>query len=279
MTLAFDVATSVGGISFGGASTNTFPNAHTPAGTPRGVIAFLVTDEDTDEVTSVTYGGDAMTELAASPMVQTLGAEHGVVHGFFLGTSIPTGTQSLACTVTDAGFVWGALCTVTAAADVEVADSSASEAASGATPATVLDLPNSGGTFSFEWTHVSDEWAIMAAAIREIGGNGDVFISGALWSGNENTGGPSQGAGQTVITEQDLGTSVAGWSYVTSLQSDPVGPAGPGNLGLHGALELSGLVLPVRRHDGGQYREYGVLRPYQNRHRPHTIGRKRVPDV
>jgi hypothetical protein len=52
----------------------------------------------------------------------------------------------------------------------------------------------------------------------------------------------------------------------------------PIELGLHGALELNGLVLPVRMQDGARYQEYRVLRPFQERHRPHVIGRKRVPD-
>lgn len=273
MTIAFDAATSLGLISAGGAGSTAFPNSHTPVGTPRGVLVFIVTEPDTDIITSVDYGGDTMTEVAT--FVQTAGSEHGVIQCFFLGASVPTGTQVVTPTYTAAGQIVGSCHTVTAADDTAISASASAEAASGSTATVNLPLPNSGGTYAFTWTLASDEWAIMAASVKEAGGD-DVFIAGALWCGNENTTPTNPGAGQTLINEFDIGAEVAGFSYVTDLQSDPEPP--PVELGLHGALELNGLVLPVRRHDGGQYREYGIIKPYQDRHRPHVIGRKRVPD-
>src|SRR3990167_6273577 len=79
-------------------ATGDFAFDHTPVGTPRGIIVFvLVNLAGTDEITGVTYGGDAMTEVANSPVLDTSG-ELGGAHCFFLGTSIPTGTQSVSVT-------------------------------------------------------------------------------------------------------------------------------------------------------------------------------------
>ncbi len=41
---------------------------HTPVGTPRGVQVFIVQDEsETDQVSTVTYDGDSLTENTGSP--------------------------------------------------------------------------------------------------------------------------------------------------------------------------------------------------------------------
>lgn len=101
-------------------------------------------------------------------------------------------------------------------------------------------------------------------------GNDGVGETTIIWSpatgGSEVAERFGNHAGSTPIHVWALGSAGGG------------GGGGAVDLGLHGALELSGLVLPVRRQDGRQYQEYGIIRPYQNRHRPHVIGRKRVPD-
>lgn len=51
-----------------------------------------------DGVNACTYGGVSMTEVSGSPVVKTA-TEALEVHAFFLGASIPTGVQTVQCTV------------------------------------------------------------------------------------------------------------------------------------------------------------------------------------
>ena len=85
------------------ASTNATPGTgdltwnHVPVGTPKGVIVGIVQYgvDRLDHVTGVTYGGVAMTEVSGSPRLAGVGTEASVVYTYFLGSSIPTGTQSV----------------------------------------------------------------------------------------------------------------------------------------------------------------------------------------
>jgi hypothetical protein len=79
--------------------TGTLSWTHTPVGTPRGILVFVsqITGS-TDEVTSVTYGGVAMSEISGSPLLHvnpTHGDEAGAVYAYFLGSGIPTGAQTV----------------------------------------------------------------------------------------------------------------------------------------------------------------------------------------
>jgi len=99
MPVAFDAVTIFPATE----ATGNFSETHTPAGTPRGVIV-LINQEETvgsDEVTSVTYGGMPLTEVPLSPVINTQG-EGGVVYGYYLGSSVPAGAQTVAVNV-DAG--------------------------------------------------------------------------------------------------------------------------------------------------------------------------------
>ena len=98
-------------------------SAHTPTGTPAGVIVAVNTrylGTPADHVTGVTYGGvsltriDSASDTSGEPMREDL---------YFLGSGIPTGTQT--CTVTnasaDGNMAQSAiLMVVTAGADTEV---------------------------------------------------------------------------------------------------------------------------------------------------------------
>jgi hypothetical protein len=97
---------------------------HTPVGTPRGILVFVLQyATGSDDVTGVTYGGVAMTELGTSPLLHSTG-ETFSVYAYFLGTSIPTGAQSVAVTGT-ASNKCGVSYSVTANTDTKVENSSA----------------------------------------------------------------------------------------------------------------------------------------------------------
>jgi hypothetical protein len=91
VAVAYDAFSS----SAGGTGTQSW--THTPVGTPRGVIVFVVMFNGVDEISTVTYGGTSMTEVTGSPNLLT-GGEAGGVHCFYLGSSIPTGAQTVVAT-------------------------------------------------------------------------------------------------------------------------------------------------------------------------------------
>lgn len=108
MAVAKDAVTTSGLTSF----------THTPVGTPAGVLVGIVMANAADVVTGVTYGGVAMTEVANSPLVAS-GAEGGTCYGYILGSSVPTGAQTVAVSVTT-GTPRTIVQTVTAAANTEI---------------------------------------------------------------------------------------------------------------------------------------------------------------
>lgn len=116
MAVAFDAATE--SARTGTTDPHTF--THTPTGTPRGVILTAVNgNASTDFITSVTYGGVAMGEVLQATDTVT---EPGNAQIWFLGSSIPTGQQTVSidltsATTTDIHFV---CITVTASADTYV---------------------------------------------------------------------------------------------------------------------------------------------------------------
>jgi len=97
--------------------------AYTPTGTPRAIILGIVHGvSSTDHVVTVTYGGVSMTEVIRATDTAT---EPGAAEIWFLGSAIPTGTQTISvdlasATTDDIHFV---VASMTAAADTEVIDS------------------------------------------------------------------------------------------------------------------------------------------------------------
>jgi hypothetical protein len=99
-------------------TSNLASYTHTPVGTPRGVLVMIPNESATDQVTGVTYGGVAMTEIALSPLLAS-GAEGGSCYGYFLGSSVPTGAQTVAATIS-VGSPHIITMTVTADTDTEI---------------------------------------------------------------------------------------------------------------------------------------------------------------
>lgn len=95
MAVAFDAATT----SFRAASAgDPWAFNHTPSGTPRGVVLCYAQQlAETDFVSSVTYGGVAMTPVVAA---ENGAGDEGRAAIFFLGASVPTGTQSVSIDLT-----------------------------------------------------------------------------------------------------------------------------------------------------------------------------------
>lgn len=121
MTVAHDAATESIRASSGG---DPYAFDHTPVGTPRGVVAVAIQNTSPDSVVGVTYGGVAMTRVTNGFQVDTSG-EDLAAYLYFLGASIPTGTQSVSWNLsanlaTPMDFF---VATITAAGDTEVVDS------------------------------------------------------------------------------------------------------------------------------------------------------------
>lgn len=136
MTVAFDAISTDGGVATGNLSWT-----HTPAGTPRGVIVFVVQQPgSTNEILSVDYGGTAMSPVSGSPLLYGSG-ETGAVYAFFLGSSIPTGAQTITVNVNGTGSSkFGAAYSVTASADTEIVDVDSTVATIAANPSVTLSL-------------------------------------------------------------------------------------------------------------------------------------------
>lgn len=103
------------------ASEPDFAWTHTPVGTPRGVVVFVLSSGNTsDLVTGVTYGGVAMSAVSGGRAVDTAG-ETGDCKAYELGSGVPPGPQTIEVTRTNNSTGMRAFAfSVTAAGDTEV---------------------------------------------------------------------------------------------------------------------------------------------------------------
>lgn len=138
MSVAFDAASAAH--TGTNSSTGNFSWTHTPVGTPRGVLVLITLNaEAIDEISGVTYGGVAMTEITDSPLLHATGSEDGTLFGYFLGAGIPTGPQTVAVTVSGSTRAKTAeAITVTAARDTVIDDTGTFESGSSATAQVTL---------------------------------------------------------------------------------------------------------------------------------------------
>jgi hypothetical protein len=176
------------------AGTGNLSWTHTPTGTPRGVVVLIGQSLGiTDEVTGVTYGGVAMTEIALSPLIHdaTSGAtDDGVLYGYWLGASVPTGAQTVAVTVNGTGSSKRAVAaTVTASSDVAVEDTSTFNEVNTTTTPTVTLTTGSGVVTQ---------------------------CYGVLIFGQPGVGDVQPGTGVTTILEHDAGAHVICFGRSTS---------------------------------------------------------------
>ena len=132
--VAFDAYTSsssgTGDISFD----------HVPVGTARGLIVYVITNAEGDEITTVTADGTDVPEVTDSPALNTTG-EDGGSHCFFLGSGIPAGTLTIAVTTSGTATtkIAGAI-TLTADQDTSVVDTGSLVSNSTSTTSLTLSL-------------------------------------------------------------------------------------------------------------------------------------------
>ena len=173
MTVALDVHDN-GNVGTGATVSYT----HTPAGTPKGVVVYVMIEGDAEQCTGVTYGGVAMTEVPGSPITHSPGTpDDGVVSAWFRGESVPGGAQSVVASFN--GSVANkrvAGTTVTADADTEIIDTTTRE-----------------GNFLSNWTNT-----------LSLGGRTCFCIQGGI-SGEGAPASTSPRAGWTRQLESDVG--------------------------------------------------------------------------
>lgn len=138
MAVAFDAFGS--GSDAGGSANLTW--THTPVGTPRGVLVWIIqtgfTPSGTNAV-SCSYGATDMGSPVAE-IVKTTG-EVCAVTFYFLGSSIPTGAQTVTFDPVASAIKLGGSVTLTADADTEIVDSDATiNSDSSANPSITLSL-------------------------------------------------------------------------------------------------------------------------------------------
>lgn len=156
---------------------------HTPAGTPAGVLVFVVAPEGTDHIVGVTYGGTTLNEIVGSPVLKS-GGEAGCVHAFYLGSGVPSGAQTVAVD-TDSSLAakrMGLCFTVTASTTVTVQS---------------VD------------TSINSNAVANPSASLALGGR-SCFVAEAFFSGQDATTSYAAPAGWTQHREFDFGTSGGG---------------------------------------------------------------------
>ncbi len=176
------------GSFFTGTATGNFSWTHTPVRDPQGVIVFVgQSTTGADQVTGVTYGGVSMTEVPGSPLLLTSGVEDGAVYGYFLGSGIPTGPQTVEVTVSGGAVKDAHAITFTADANTtELEDTSTLESAG-----------------------IDDPSVTLTTTVQ-------TFIAAYLLSGQDDATGWSLGPGFTWgPAGQDFGTMV-GFSFRSS---------------------------------------------------------------
>lgn len=174
--VAYDATTS------GGRSTGDFSFSHTPVGTPRAVVVYIMQAVGTtNEIDAITYGGVSVSHVQSSPVIHSTG-ETGTVSIYFLGAGIPTGTQTMVVDVNATGSDKAVrVITLTATMDTKVHNTVTLNSDSQANPSVNLSR---GGITS---------WV------------GLLYISG-----HDNTGSISPLSGWTGISETDFGTQTGG---------------------------------------------------------------------
>jgi hypothetical protein len=163
---------------------------HTPVGIPKGVLVLIaVENEATDPVTAVTYGGVALSHVSGSPLADTVNAEVCHAGGWFLGSGLPTGAQTVVVTFsTIGGSINAVACTVVGPNNSAIEDTSTiSGAVSGADPSLALTI------------------------------TADSFCAGLLISGRAAAADVTPGAAMTQLLEIDVGAELMSWVRKTDL--------------------------------------------------------------
>ncbi len=199
MAIAFDASSN------GTPGTGNMSWTHTPVGTPRGIAVMICQDSGTgDEITSVTYGGVACTQATGSPLGGGAGLEDGLVAIWILGSSVPTGAQTVAVNVDGTASAKAAVCiSMTANFDVLQADT-----------CSYMDSGNTSfPTCGSQTVHIQ---------------RGECLVLGVLHSGEDAITSVAADSGYSEVAEYDFGTRVGSWIRKTT--NYPAGGGSTGNL-------------------------------------------------
>lgn len=203
---------------------------HNPVGTPRGVVVRIVQDvSTTDAVTGVTYGGVAMTRLPGADGFRTLGTgETGAVYLYFLGSTIPTGSQTVAATLSGPATVSRAyICsTVTAAGDTEVDVSNSAAPGLTSNPSLTVNTTSGRGTVIYYALFSGLGSVITTAESGSTHEDGvDFGLQTALFARKAHSGG-STTIGYTASSDDVCHAAIAiGEVLITTVEPTSVGSA------------------------------------------------------
>lgn len=121
MAVAFDAASESHTGTTGSVSVASFNWTHTTGASPSGVVVFAINRTSTaNDVTAVTYGGVSMSVVPGGRAVDAT-TEIGACQLWFLGSSIPSGNQTVVVTRNNnTNNIYAVAFTVTADTDTEV---------------------------------------------------------------------------------------------------------------------------------------------------------------
>lgn len=186
-------------------TTDPYTFNHTPAGTPRAIVLAAVHGtSSTDHISSVTYGGVSMTRIVRATDTAT---EPGAAELWFLGSGIPTGTQTVSVDLTSATgddfhFV---ILDFEGDEDMEVVDfDSVNENATN--PSVTLQYPD-------------DRTCIAVAALYGGGADGSAFTPS---TGNETVHDHDLGAFYSEVIRQTRASTGGTWAIGGTSAADDV---------------------------------------------------------
>lgn len=120
-------------------TSNPHDFTHTPVGSPRGIIIFVIDYGDNlDRVSGVTYGGIAVPEIDVSPLIPA--SANSTIHCFFLGSGIPTGAKTVSVSKTGAFGMQPVCISLTANRDTQIEDQKTILSGAATDPSVTLNL-------------------------------------------------------------------------------------------------------------------------------------------
>lgn len=125
MAIAFDAVSESHSDTFGSSFEASFSWTHTPVGTPKGILIFTFVNANADDATSVTYGGVTVNAVSGGRTSTSNsgggGGQPGDCKAWFLGSGIPTGSQTVVVNRTNNGNpIYAVAISVTSGADSAV---------------------------------------------------------------------------------------------------------------------------------------------------------------
>jgi len=123
---------------------------HAGSASATGALVFVTQyGTNADQVSGVTYGGTSMSEVTGSPVCDS--TEPACVHGFYLVTSLPAGSQTVAVTVSGADSKSAVAITVTANGDTALVNQVATNADNSTGPSSSLALSSTTSFVALGW--------------------------------------------------------------------------------------------------------------------------------